>query len=224
MTPNATAAGSSALTTTASVPAGGKIWVWVGWAAATTLNTVADNSGSPLSWTIAATVANGNAKQALVWADAPAGLASGTVITATFSAASGSRYMQGAYSTAVKAGAAAAVAAPGTGGTTNWASGALTVPAGSILIGGCYSGSGTTTVTNTPTGGNTELHDQNIATDSALTSCYQMGSDTSIAAQGTWSANGSPNAALAVQFDPEGVPDIEPDYSEFPNPRLRTAA
>ena len=72
------------VTTTGAIASGSKIILSAGWRTATTLSSVA---GGGLTWTIDTQRVNGAATQhcALISADAPSGLASGTVITLTFS-------------------------------------------------------------------------------------------------------------------------------------------
>jgi hypothetical protein len=72
------------VTTTGTIAAGSKIILAAGWRTATTLSSVA---GGSLTWTIDIQRVNGLAAQhaALIQADAPSGLASGSTITLTFS-------------------------------------------------------------------------------------------------------------------------------------------
>ena len=72
------------VTTSGTIASGSKIILSVGWRTATTLSSVA---GGSLTWTIDRQIVNAAATQhaALVTADAPSGLASGTTITLTFS-------------------------------------------------------------------------------------------------------------------------------------------
>ena len=75
------------VTTTGAVAAGSKIILSAGWRSAQTLVSVSDNSGSPLTWVIdyQAQDATASRNAVLISADAPSGLASGTVITLTLS-------------------------------------------------------------------------------------------------------------------------------------------
>jgi hypothetical protein len=186
-----------AFTTTGAVASGGKLFVHVGWFGASI--TLSSGSGGSLTWTVDSQVANGSDHEGLMWADAPAGLASSSTITATFSGGADGRHIAGDYVTGAATGAAAARTS-GTTGTTAWTSGSLTVSAGSILMGSCYNETGTNP-TNTPSGGNTEIHDSFTSGDSAHTSCYQIGTGASIAASGTWTGSGT-LAAVGVRFDP----------------------
>jgi len=73
------------VTTSGAIAAGSKIILSAGWRTASTLSSV---SGGGLTWTIDRQFRNAGLSQsaALVTADAPSGLASGTTITLTFSA------------------------------------------------------------------------------------------------------------------------------------------
>jgi hypothetical protein len=80
-----------ALTTTATVAAGG--WIFVGvshFNASATFSSLA-NTGAAVTWTNVQLANNGGVRSALIKGDAPSGLASGSVITATFSATTNER-------------------------------------------------------------------------------------------------------------------------------------
>lgn len=190
-----------AITTTAAVPADSKIWVVFSYfAASATAPTVA---GGGLTWTVDSTTANGSSRCGLAWADAPAGLASSSTITLTIPSGS-SVYHQSMYATGAGSGAATARNS-GTTATAAWSSGSVAVPSGSVLIGvgdnGDASGGNSS---NTPSGGNTEVHDQFIAGDGGTTSCYQLGTGASIAASGTFNA-ANITASVAAVFAADGA-------------------
>jgi Tfp pilus assembly protein PilZ len=96
--------GTIAATTNVAVASGARIFLAVSWFQAT--ETLASVAGGSLTWTIPAQTQNGNQGVALVYADAPAGLASGTTITATFSTTAGFRAIVGASMTGGTTGAA----------------------------------------------------------------------------------------------------------------------
>jgi hypothetical protein len=191
---------------TAVVPSGGKIFTWVRWWS-TPLATLDSITYGGTAGTVHFTVTNGANRAAFCSFDAVSGLPNASAITGTFSTTGAdSRYIASAYSTGVATGAPTATA-QSTTGTTTWSAGPLTVPSGSILIGGSGNGTGvnlSNTGTNTPSGGNTEIHDFNVAGDSGLTTCYQIGTGASISSSGTWSADVSPLMNLTAQFDAAG--------------------
>ena len=177
-----------ALTTNASASSGSKVWVLVTWFHSTvTLNSVGD--GGSTVYTIDHQSKNGSTGVAIVSADYPSGFASGGTLTATFSASGAAdQQMAAFYSTGVLSGSGAGYGAIGgsNNSSTTWDAGATTVLNGDILIGlSKYEDS--LASTSTPTGGNTELADWNAGSGFASTVTYQIGTGSSIHAQGTWS-------------------------------------
>ena len=186
VTPGTTNA-TIAITTSSSAPSGAKIWVFVTWFHSTV--TLSSVSGGSLTWTIDHQSKNGSTGVAIISADAPAGLASSTTITATFSASGAAdQQMWLADSTGVLSGSGAGYGAIGgsNNASTSWDAGATTVLNGDILI-GLSKFEDSVTTTSTPTGGNTELADWNNAGGFASTVTYQFGTGASLHAQGTWS-------------------------------------
>jgi hypothetical protein len=198
--------GTIPFTTTATIPAGGKHWVVVGWFFTTT--TVTGISDGTNTYTVDVQGNTGDCSLAIASADCPAGLASGTVVTATFgSASTADRQICGMYSTGVQSGVGAAYGAvsQNQGSTATWSSTATTTNNGDILIGGSHWEDGAP-ATDTPSGGNTEVHDFSTGGGSSVTTVYQIGTGASIAAQGTWSltagATGLRSSAVAYKAAP----------------------
>jgi hypothetical protein len=186
------ALGTIAFTTTSPVASGGFIVLSVGWFDGTaTLSSVA---GGGLTWTIDFQGKAGvtSDRVALVSAQAPAGLASGTTITATFSAATpvareigGTSFTGVATSSPVDVALGAAVAvSPSAAG---WTSGSLSVAAGSVMIATCYNESGNFTNTVTAPSLQAVLM-PNAASPTSQVTCYRIESSAgSVSVAGTWS-------------------------------------
>lgn len=197
----ATVANSTTQTfnTTATVPSGGKIWVVVGWFDGTA--TLSSITGGSLTWTIDIQGKNGSVGRAICQADAPAGLASGTTITANFSSGTADRFMSGAYATGVATGASSDYGAVSQNqSVAGWSSTTTTVSAGDVLIGGSHTSQASGSPTSTAGGGNTELDDITTADGDSTTTTYQMGTGAAIAASGTWTGSGFTNRSSAVAY------------------------
>lgn len=191
-------ASTQTFNTGAITPAGAKIFVVVGWFDATA--TLSSITGGSLTWTIHIQGKNGNVAQAICSADAPAGLASGTTITANFSINTPDRFMSGFYATGVAPGNPYATPSFGNA-VAGWTSNATTVNAGDILVGGSHTSQASGSPTSGATGGNTEIHDISTADGDSLTTTYQIPLTTSsIAATGTWSGSGWTNRSAAAAF------------------------
>src|SRR3954468_10223642 len=203
--------GNSISHTTTSGPITGKCFFTVGWndsAGATTVSTLTFG-GSSAGLLLVGTVTNGSNHESLYHADV-VGLASGATNAVTFSSTNAqSKYFQTGFSTDYSG--AHILTTSGTTGTTAWTSGSIVVNTGETSYGACYGGS--TSATNTASGGNTEIHDQNLATDSSATACYQTGTGASIAASGTWTASET-NGAIIASFG-SGAAAVSP----APHPR-----
>ncbi len=198
---NTNAAGSSGtLTTTAVVPSGALIVLGVGWgqSPARTLSSV---SGGSLSWTIDHQQPFSGAIEwgyAVVSAQAPAGLASGTVLTATMSGAELGLLICGSYTTGLATSSPVDVHDGAGGSSDPWDTTATTTTvADTLVIGGCFRNGDNT---NTASGGATELHDFIYATEQwAQCSEYKILSATaSTSLTGTWTvAPGVPDWSSA---------------------------
>ena len=184
-------AGAVTLTTSATVPSGALVNVFVGWgdSVARTLSSV---SGGSLTWTIDKQVPFSGALEwgfAVVSAQAPAGLASSTVLSTTFSGTVTGSLIAGCYTTGLATSSPVDVS-DGAGGTSDpWDTTATTTTvADTLVIGGCFRNGGNT---NTPSGGATELHDFQLAAEAwALCTEYKILSATaSTSLTGTWTNN-----------------------------------
>lgn len=195
------AASTIALVTTTAVAADGKIFIDVGIFGAETLSSV---SGGGLTWNVDLKASNGSEHYARASADAPAGLASGTTITATFTGStSGDRSISGFSATGVATGTTYDGTNSSTAGAgASWSSGSITTAnADDILVGGgTEDGSGTATAT--PNSGYTEANDFNNATSAECwESVYQIVAATSsYTAGGTFSPTGTQSVGLLVAY------------------------
>lgn len=202
LTPAGTSSTTSVLTTTAAVPAGGKILLAIGWFSATgTLSSVTATGG--LTGGIEIQQVNGSYHMALAYIDCPAGLASGSTVTATFSAGATSRYLQASYITGAATGGGYGDIS-GTQTATQWTSGNLTTnpAAGDLVFSGSYNGSGVSTPTHNDSFGFKEIADQNIATDTGMVSQYRFAAGgVAVAGQGYWTVS-SPLINVAVAYAP----------------------
>lgn len=152
--------GTIAFTTNQNVASGGFIVLDVGWGDAT--KTLSSVSGGGLTWAIdkQGVAANGsNGCAASVSAQAPSGLASGTTITATYSAATVGRAIGGTSFTGVATSTPLDTSSGPTdyASTTAWTTASTTIAAGSVLIG--ISHCTNTNDTSTITAGSTEAQD-----------------------------------------------------------------
>src|SRR4051812_10408169 len=204
--------GNSISHTTTSGPITGKCWFTVGWndsAGVTTVWTLTFG-GISTGLTLVGTVTNGSNHESIYHADV-VGLASGATIAVTFSSTNAqSKYLQTGFSTDYSG--AHILTTSGTTGTTAWTSGSIVVNSGETSYGACYGGS--TSATNTASGGNTEIHDQNLSTDSSTTTCFQTGTGASIASSGTWGLSET-NGAITASFG-AGTTVAPPVLRRFP--------
>jgi hypothetical protein len=194
-----TAGTTVAFNTSQTVASNGFIVLSVTWivTAGQTLSTV---SGGGLTWAIDKQGGIGGAGQsnaAIISAQAPAGLASGTTITATYSASTpGARAICGTSFTGVLSAAALDTTnGPTLNSGTAWATGSTTLLAGSVLV--ACSVDVTDLHTSTVTAPSVEAHDFGDG-GFAETTCYQIGTTAgSYTVAGTWSssATGLTNAA-----------------------------
>jgi hypothetical protein len=203
-----TALGTVAFTTSVAVPAGDFITLDIGAAYTSGTPTVTGISGGSLTWTIdkqasAAVVGPNVGLVAKASAQAPAGLASGTTITATFSAsAAGGRSIAGASFTGVATSSPVDGTPPAVASftaTTAWATGSATIAAGSVVTGMAWQA--TSNFTSAPTSPSLEEYDINGGAASfSATGAYRIeASSGSFTVAGTWSGSAS-GLALAVAY------------------------
>lgn len=193
---------SIALTTSGAAPSGAKVFVLIAYfQSGVTCSGISDN-GPGLTWTIdhQSNTALGTGV-VIASADAPSGLASGTVITANFSATINFQsYIAAMSATGGKTGNFAYGAVhQEQSSTASWSSTGITVASGDLLIGISH-WEDSVVATSTPSGGNTEVHDINAGGGSAMTTVYQVGTGASIAAQGTWSVSAANLNSAAVAY------------------------
>ena len=189
-----TSASTIAVTTTQAVVSNGFIVATFGWASnGVTLSSVADNSGSPLTWTVVSQIQHPTAgfdACGVAYAQAPSGLPSGTVITATLSASSiercgGAMSFTGvATSTPVDT---TSTVTDGGSASTAWSTGNVAVAAGSVLVTAAW---GESQTGSTPSSG-TEAYEANVTADTiGLVAHYRIeAADTPIANAGTWNTS-----------------------------------
>jgi hypothetical protein len=190
-----------ALTTTATVPAGGHIILAVKWYN----NVTASVSGGGLTWVVDEqknSAADSNIRIALISATAPSGLASGSTLTVTYSANAFARGVCGAYFTGVQTSSWEDAAGAGSNGTSNpWSGGAVsTATADTVVVGAAWIDFRTTT--STPLGSFSEAVDVNdAAQNNTMTMAYQIVSSTgSYTPSGNWASDGQQWVATAVAY------------------------
>lgn len=202
------------VTTTAPVAANRFIVLEIGgFAPSITVTTISDNSGSPLTWTVdqQGHVANpASALAAIASAQCPAGLASGTVITVTYSASSQAR----AVSVSTWSGVATTSPVDTTAGpvgvspaAAGYTTGNVAVLAGSVLISSTMQETGA--FTSTPTAPSIELRDWLSTSGSSQVANYRIeASAGTVAVAGTFSTAGQSNT-VAVAYK-EGIAGATP--------------
>lgn len=196
---NDSGAGDSiSITTGAAVPAGGFIVVGVGWFASSSVPTV---SGGGLIWTTDKEDAVGSIGVLIASAQAPAGLAGGTTITAAVAAWGAVAIIMGGSSfTGVKTSnpVDGTPDGPNSVGTAVWTSGSYAISAGSVLYTNCYNPNN---ITNTPTAPSLEAWEvDNGGGPYAAVAEYRIeGSAGSYVNAGTW-AGGGTNKNISVAY------------------------
>lgn len=171
--------------------------------------TISSVSGGGLTWVVDVQgTASGSRRVGVVSADCPAGLAAGTVITVTFSAATTDRGLGASSWTGMRTGASGYLGiAPGvvaSAAGTAWSTGARTISAGSLLLGVAHQDN--TSMSSTPGTGVTELRDVAIAgTSDCWTSGYRIeAAGGSFTVNGTWSATTSGTSIAYVEYLEDG--------------------
>jgi hypothetical protein len=193
------------LATNAAAVTGSRVFVFVVWNdAARTLTSV---TGGALTWTIDVQSSDDNNDHvAIASADAPLGLASGTVLTATFSGSVTHGLIAGASFTGV----AASAFLDGTGSriqsaVTAWNASVTTTVPGDLVLGYSVIDANTTSTAATP---NTEIHDFGDASYYGWsTSAYRLGAPSgSNVMNGAWaSASGAVGTVtVAAAYKPAG--------------------
>jgi hypothetical protein len=216
-----------AFTTTSAVAAGGFVVVSVGWFdAAATLSSVANTGSAVLSWTIdkqGRPAAPTSDATAIVSAQASSGLASGAVITATFSAGVVARTIGGSSFTGVATSSPVDTTNGAIGVTpaaAGWTTGSTTILAGSLLIATAYNETGNFTNTVTAPSLQAVLM-PNSASPTSQVTCYRIESSAgSYTVAGTWStAAQSGTTAVAYKAAAGGAaatPVMTPSFQAIP--------
>lgn len=177
------------LTTTGAVPAGGTVVVALGWFNASATYTV---SGGGLTWTMPAAKTDGSSRNvAHAFAPAPAGLASGTVLT--FTVASGS-FSNGAAACYVTGADTLDVNGTGGSGSTVGWSGSITTSDPNTIVFGFAFNDGLASGSETPGSGYSEWCDfVNGADVNVFAGVYQVVSSAgAYTPGGTWSSGTNP--------------------------------
>jgi hypothetical protein len=174
------------LTTSAAAASGSRVFVFVNWNNAS--QTLSSVSGGGLTWTVDRQAKDTtNFHGAIASAAAPAGLASGTVITATFSGPVTRGLIAAASFTGIASTSPLDVAGSNLqGGVAAWTGSVTTTKANDLVLG--WSGIDAN-ATSTPTAPNAEIHDFGQASYHAwATSVYRIESTAGAkTVNGTWS-------------------------------------
>jgi hypothetical protein len=216
-----TGAATIVLTTAAAAASGSRVIVAVHFSNATTSPTMLNTGG--LTWTLDALGRGAAFSTALFSATSAGGLASSTVLTATFNGTATSGFIMACSFTALPGPVNTTQLATAGAGTTWTVTTAGTWPRDSVVY-GVTEADTTTTGTNTPSSG-TEVHElTNTGYAAALCSEYLIvtgaGPQT---LSGTWAGltGNSQKVTVAVVYQ-DGL--YQPmDYSLFPEPAMRPA-
>ncbi len=188
-----------ATTTTHAVAAGSFIVLCVGWFQTATLNSV---SGGGLSWSIDKQGFNFSNNMAVVSAQAPSGMASGTTLTGTLSAACIGRVLGGASFTGVATSSPVDGTPPAVAWTelvAAWATNSLTISAGSLIVTMCYNES--SNAGNTITSPAVEIYDLTAAGGAEVVGAYRIESSAgSYTIAGNWNSAAAKWANVAVAY------------------------
>lgn len=214
---NSGASGTSGtLTTGAAAASGAAIFALVSWWSSTTPTPTF--SGGSLTWSKLIQVNNGGGDRFAIWkADAPAGLASGTVLTtASLGSGDGGWLIGGVSFTSVGSLVTTGQSTTATG--TSWTSGAATnSTVGDLYLGGSgleTAATGTSTAVN-----GTELHDrwQATAAQGFATGYLISGSVASQAITGTFTQSSTASTgALVIYADAAGAAAVAQDIVMAP--------
>jgi hypothetical protein len=185
------------LTTAAAAVARSRVLVFVTWNNAT--RTLTSVSGGGLTWSVDVQARDASSNHgAIASAYAPSGLASGTLITATFSGSVGHGLMAASSFTGIAP--TTALDATGTntqGGVSGWTASVTTTTANDVILGWS---SIDRSATSTPTAPNVEMHDLGDQWfNEYSTSVYRIDSTPGTkVVNGTWSAGAGSTANVTV--------------------------
>ena len=192
---------SMTLTTSGTAVAGARVFVFVSWTHST--RTLTSVSGGGLTWTVdrQQKAAGNNARVAIASAAAPTGLASGVVLTATFSGPVTHGLIAATSFTGIATSAPVDATAGATGTGTAWTASATTTNANDLVLGFSTIDANATSTATAP---NTEIHDfGNASYYGWATSVYRIETTTGAkTTSGTWStSSGSTgNVTIAVAY------------------------
>ena len=200
------ATGAYSFNTTATVASGGFIVLVAGWwITGTTLDSV---SGGSLSWSIDKNRVSGNMHTAVISAQAPSGLASGTTLTANFSTGSDARMFGGMSFTGVATSSPLDVTVDGTNASgTTWSSGSVSIAAGSVLIGAAWNADAWNADFNTQTAGTEALDFGDDPNNFGMAAGYRIEpAGGSVSVGGTWDTTGTTLGVGAAYKEAAGNP------------------
>jgi hypothetical protein len=189
------------LTTAAAAVAHARVVLFVGWNDAS--RTLLSVSGGGLTWTVDGQVKDANNDHlGIASADAPAGLATGIVLTATFSASVTHGLISAASFTGIAAAAAVdAVASTTQAGVAAWSASVTTLNASDLVVGVSTIDANTT---STPTAPNLEIFDfGDVNYWGWMNGVYRIESAAGAkTVNGSWAsaAGSTSNATLAIAY------------------------
>jgi hypothetical protein len=210
-----------ALTTGATVAVGARIFVGVGADVSGADLTVTSISGGGLTWVIEGTLSDTTigygAGVALAYADAPAGLASGTTITATWSVAPFNSVIAASSYLGIS-GTRDVERTDTLAATAAWVTGSLTTSeAGEMVITALCSRLVGTAITSAPSSG-VEDQDFDGATQGELILLQRRIEATAGAYTLAGTISATPESTVAVTAAYKAAPELyaNPGYSDFP--------
>jgi hypothetical protein len=185
------------LTTSGAAVAGARVILFVSWTHST--RTLISVSGGGLTWTIdrQQKATGNNARVAVASAAAPSGLASGVVLTATFSGPVGHGLIAAASFKGIAASAAVDATGSATATGTAWTASVTTTNANDLVIGFSTIDANATSTAAAP---NTEIHDfGNVSYYGWATSVYRIESTTGAkTTNGTWSSSSGSTGSVTI--------------------------
>ena len=185
------------LSTSGAVAANARVFLFVSWTHST--RTLLSVSGGGLTWTVdrQQKAAGNNSRVAIASAPAPSGLATSTVITATFSGPVVHGLIAAASFTGIATTTPVDVTNSATATGTAWSASATTTNANDLVLGFSTIDAN---ATSTPAAPNTELHDfGNSAYYGWATSGYRIESTTGTkSVNGTWSTSSGATGGVTI--------------------------
>jgi len=185
------------LTTSGAAAANSRVFLFISWTHST--RTLTSVSGGGLTWTVdrQQKAAGNNSRVAIASAPAPAGLANGTVLTATFSGPVVHGLIAAASFTGIATTSPVDVTGSATASGTAWSASAATTNANDLVL-------GFTTIdanaTSTPTAPNIEINDFGVTSYYGwATTVYRIESTTGTkTVNGTWSTSSGATGGVTI--------------------------